>query len=177
MNIEEITQWAKEFTMQDGGHAPTLFLETDKPEMLIAHLAGMPATPEERLSAFINAGRDLGMAHRGEKLVELAFISMNWATMTPVGQPLKTLPSKAPNRKELLTIRHIKLADSGMEYNNYIYEVLRTKKSKKVDLVAFPAEIVQAKDYLLFGLITAYQNPLLTNAQIMQIIHDEQGPQ
>jgi len=112
----------------------------------------------------------------GGRLVELAFINMSWVTKTAVGETPKVRPLQDPNRMELLSVRHIKLTDGGKEYSNQMFEVLRSKKSKVVDLVAFPAEVLEAKDYLLFGLIAAYQDPHLTDAQIMQIIRDEQGP-
>jgi hypothetical protein len=178
MKIKDITEWAKEFMLKDGSHAPTLFVETDAPQMVIAELAGMPGTPAARQPYFLAMGRKLAAEHPGVRVREVAFIAMSWASMQLPGQPApKTLPSKDPNRMELLLIAHLTLdADGSMKEDGQMVEIIRDNKGKVRDLYHRPDTVESGLSPFLILFVLGFNYPQASDSQIMQLMQDMRGP-
>jgi hypothetical protein len=178
MQIDDLTIWAKEFMLKDGKHAPTLFVETDKPEMVIAGLADMPGTPDARLTYFLALGRKFAADHPGERVREVAFIVMSWASKQEVGKPApKVRPSQDPNRMELLLISHVTLnADDSVALDGQMVEILRDGKGKVRDLLQLPGNVEGGQSPMLILFILGFQNPQLSDREIVRIMQDMRGP-
>jgi hypothetical protein len=178
MRIKEITTWAKEFMLKDGKHAPTLFVETDAPKMVIAGLGDMPGTPEARRLYFLEAGRHLAADHPGERMREVALIVMSWASKRFPGQPApKVRPSQDPNRMELLMISHLALnADSSIKLDGQMVEIIRDNTGKVRDLYHLPATVEGGKDPILTLFMLGFNHPQLSNAEIRHRLEALLGP-
>lgn len=143
MDIADITKMAKQFLMEDGSHAPTLFIQTDK-QIIIAEVRDLPGTPTERLLALQAAGQQLGQARRGEVLREVGFIVLGWASMHAVDDPTpRGRPSQDPNRKEIMIISFVRLTPDGVTNESELVEILRDGQGKVHDLYHIPNEIKQ----------------------------------
>lgn len=178
MKIKEITEWAKEFMLKDGSHAPTLFVETNAPKMVIAELADMPGTPELRRLYFLMAGRKFAADHPGEQPREVAFIVMSWANFRLPGQPApKRLPSQDPNRKELLLISHLTVsADNSMKEDGQMVEIIRDRQGKVRDLYHLPATVQGGQSPFLIAFVLGFQHPEWSNQEVWRILQDMRGP-
>lgn len=178
MKIKDITEWAKEFMLKDGKHAPTLFVETDAPQMVIAELADMPGTPDARLLYFMAVGRKFAAEHPGARVREVAFIVMAWANKYVPGQPIpKMRPSQNPDRMELLTISHLIVnADNSMRLDGQMVEIIRDEKGKVRDLYHLPATVEGGQSPILTLFVLGFQNPQASNREIMQLLQDMSGP-
>lgn len=175
MNIQDIISWAKEFMLKDGGHRPTLFVETDKPQMIFADVADMPP-PAQRLAHFIELGRKMGQEHAGENLTEVAIVVMAWGSRQLPGQPApKVRPSQDPKRMEVFMITNMRFVGEKIERGGEIYEILRDGKGKVVDLLKMQG-VGQPQDNLLAGFAAGFKSAIYTEEQIIQMIRDQKGP-
>lgn len=172
MKIEEITEWAKEFLLKDGTHAPTLFVETDKPQLIIAELADMPATPNARLSYFLELGHKLAADHPGERASEVAFIALSWTSKQLPGQPApKHRPSQDPNRMELLVISHLTLnADLTTRLDGQLVEIIRDNEGKVRDLYHLPATAEDGQSAMLLLFMVGFDYPEMSESDIKRIM-------
>ncbi len=176
MHVDDITKMAKEFVLKDGKHGPTLFVETDAPQMLLLGMAEMPPTPAQRLSYFIAIGRKFGQEHAGTTIRELLYVMLAWASLQKVGDPApRGRPSQDPNRKEMLVITHATITGTKVTYTTQMMEVIRANK-KSVDLMQLPAPTQEGSNPQLALFITAFHHPQLTDAEIMRLSRDAQGP-
>ncbi len=178
MKIKDITAWAKEFMLKDGTHGPTLFVETDKPQMVVAGLTDMPATPDVRLPYFLALGRRFAAEHPGEHAREVAFIALSWASKQLPGQPAsKHRPSQDPNRMELLMISHLTVnADGPMKLDGQFVEVIRDNQGKVRDLYHLPTSVQSGQSPILTAFVLGFHHPQWSTSQVMQVLQDLQGP-
>jgi hypothetical protein len=175
MHVDEIMAMAKEFVLKDGKHGPTLFVETDA-QIVIAGLANLPPTPEERQDAFIAVGRKFRQDHPDEQLREILYIMLAWTSLQKVGDPApRVRPSQDPQRKEMLVMTHAIVTGATATYSTQLLEVIRPTK-KTADLVQLPAPIKEGGNTQLDLFIAAYHNPLLPDAAIRQYVRDARGP-
>ncbi len=177
MKIDEITTWAKEFLLKDGTHDPTLFVETDAPQLVVAGLADMPASPNTRMSYFLALGRKLAADHPGERVREVAFIALSWASKQLPGQPTpKQRPSQDPNRMELLAISHLTSnADHSVKLDGQLVEIIRDNRGKLRDLLPLPTTAQDAQNPLLVLFILGWRYPELSERELKQLLRDTLG--
>lgn len=175
MKIKEITEWAKEFMLKDGTHAPTLFVETDAPQMVIAELADIPGTSTERLPYFLAAGRKLAADYPGGRVREVAFIVMAWASMHAIGQPApKMRPSQDPKRIELLTISHLTVnANDSVKLDGQMVEIIRDGSGQVRDLLHLSATVEGGQSPMLLLFILGFQHPHFSDREIMRLLQDK----
>jgi hypothetical protein len=172
MKIDEITAWAKELLLEDGTHAPTLFVETDAPEVIISELADLPPTPNARLSYFLELGRHLARKHPNEQAREVAFIALSWASKQAPDQPVPEYrPSQDPNRMELLVISHLTLrADFTTRLDGQLVEIIRDNEGKVRDLYQLPGNVESGESAMLVLFILGFQYPEMTELEFKQIM-------
>ncbi len=177
MKIEEMTTWAKEFLLQDGTHAPTLFVETEVGQV-IAELPDLPETTNQRLSYFLALGRHFAAAHPGENVRELAFIALSWASKQLPGEPAPKLrPSQDPNRVELLMISHLTVnPDHTVKLDGQMVEIIRDNDGKLRDLFHLPGSVEGGQSPVLVLFVLGARYPDLSEAEIKRLMLDALGP-
>ena len=177
MEIDEITTWAKKFLLKDGTHDPTLFVETDAPQVIVAGLANMPAALDIRMSYFLAVGRKFATDHPGEQMHEVAFIELSWASKQLPGQSTpKHRPAQDPNRTELLTISHLTAnADHSVKLDGQSVEIIRDNKGKLRDLLPLPTTAEDGQSPLLVLFLLGFRYPELSEREIKQLLRDTMG--
>lgn len=95
MDLSDVVSLAKESMLQNGRHAPTFYVETEKKTNMIA-LGFFPDTSLERQKLCFALGRRFGSEYPGVELQHVYFVSEAWATITPLQGEVE--------RKEVLTV-------------------------------------------------------------------------
>jgi len=148
--VKAITDIAKRVFLQDGYHAPTVFVKgTDKKAAI--QLVRFGATAGERELDMLNAGTWLACTHNVGELELIVFVSEGW-----MGTNLEVLPSQDPKRIEVLLINSLDVRTQ--EEHMLPFEVKRDPKGTVLDLkeLVLP-ETVAAKGILLPAFQKGYQ--------------------
>ena len=149
-DVKAITDIAKRVFLEDGYHAPTVFVKGTANKAAI-QLARFGATAGERELDMLNTGTWLASKHNVGELELIVFVSEAW-----MGTNLDVRPSRDPKRIEVLMITS--LDTRTQEENMFPFEVKRDPKGKVIDLkeMALP-EAVETKGRLLPAFQRGYQ--------------------
>lgn len=130
-SFEDITEKAKEITLQDGEHVPVLIVEGSK-SLIVSQIQAMPDTHGERLELMRFIGQLAAKSGKVGKLEQVFFISEGWMSTASKDQPHDTRPSKDPARKEVLIISGLQL--NGLKKSLRLFEMVRNQSKQVVAL-------------------------------------------
>jgi hypothetical protein len=120
LSLEEVIRTAKEITLQDGGHVPTVLAEGGG--VTIATQLEFRGTHQERVATMHAAGFALGKSGQLSQLEQVFFISEGWMSIPEEGK-LEVPPSQDPNRIEVLLISRLDMAESQADL--VMFEMVR----------------------------------------------------
>jgi len=130
--LEEVVRVAKETTLQDGWHMPTV-LADDGRVSVVLQMTEMGKTHQERVAMMNAAGFALGKSDTIGQLEQVFFITEAWMSMPPGGE-LTLPPSQDPNRIEVLLISQLEVAERRGDL--VMFEMIRDGE-QLVDLKEF----------------------------------------
>lgn len=128
--VKAITDIAKRVFLEDGYHAPMVFVHGTNQKAAI-QLAHFGATAGERELDMLNAGTWLACKHNVGELELIVFVNEAW-----IGRNFNVLPSQDPNRIEVLLINSLDARTK--EENLLAFEVKRNPKGNVRALKDFP---------------------------------------
>lgn len=133
-NLEDVARFAKEVTLKQGWHIPTIIAEGTK-RSIIGTLAEFPNTHEEKVDLMFSTG--FGLAQSGEvgKLKQVFLISEGWMSVAEEGKPPEMQPSLDPNRKEVLLVSNLVIEQH--QGSIVVLEMVRDVEGKLIDLREF----------------------------------------
>ena len=124
-SIEHIAELAQETLLRDGQHSPTLFVQDDENKLVVAHLAQLPPSHEDKLQYLFQAGFMLSEQSPISTLKQVFFVTEAWLSQARDGNMPNMRPSLAPQPKEVLIISTLHLYKSQTQIA--VYEMLRDK--------------------------------------------------
>lgn len=101
--FELVTLVARELTLRDGGHEPTLIIDGSNGPAVVQIDALAPRLGE-RIEQMFFAGASLARKGHVGRLRQVFFIAEGWVSTAQDGSPPNLPPSQDPNRKEVLII-------------------------------------------------------------------------
>lgn len=101
--FELVTLVARELTLRNGGHAPTLIIDGSS-ALVFAQMDALAPSPQGRIEQMFSAGIALAREGRVGRLGQVFFISEAWVSAAQDGSLPHARPSQDPNRKEMLII-------------------------------------------------------------------------
>jgi hypothetical protein len=122
-SIDHIANLAQETLLRDGYHSPTLFVQDDENKLVVAQLAELPPTHEDKLQYLFQAGFMLSEQSPISSLKQVFFVTEAWLSQARDGKLPLTRPSLDPQRKEVLIISTLHLHQSNTQIA--VYEMLR----------------------------------------------------
>jgi len=126
--IEKVAEIAKQAALEHDGHIPTLIVEGNEGST-IGHLPDLPGTHEARCQMMYAAGSFLAVDGRIGLLNQVFFICEGWMSVRKEGEELKTLPSKDPDRIEVLIVDGY---DAQKLHNQAIFLEIKRDSQKRV---------------------------------------------
>ena len=124
--VEQIIRLAKKLVLEMGYHEPILFVKGSKSKFVL-NFKEFGDTSEQRERNMLNAGATLAYKHNVGELEALVFVNEAW-----MGTNINVLPSKDPNRIEVLLINTF---DPGTKEESLImFEMVRNAQGKVTDL-------------------------------------------
>jgi hypothetical protein len=176
MDINDITQYAKEMLLQHGSHIPTFFVERkgDQVDMII--LDHLEDSTMEKIRQFFTIGRGLARKHhwKAKEIREIIFVVEAWMSTQVAGeQRTYARPADDPERKECLIVS--KLAVKPRLYGKpklvttmQIVEMLRAGDS--LDLLPMPGEIKECDHRLLTAFLAGITSTEFTEEQLVAMV-------
>jgi len=148
--VKEIADVAKKIFLQDGYHAPMVFVKGTNGKLFF-ELTNFGATAGERERSMLNAGTLIACKRNVGDLELIILVNEAW-----MGMNLSLMPSQDPKRIEALLISSLDARTK--EERLLIFEVKRDPKGKVLDLkeLIFP-NTVEAKGWLLPAFLKGYQ--------------------
>jgi len=144
LSLEEVIRTAKEITLQDGGHVPTVLAEGGG--VTIATQLEFRGTHQERVATMHAAGFALGKSGQLSQLEQVFFISEGWMSRHQRGTP-PVPPSEDPHRIEVLLVSRLDVAQKRNELA--VYEIVRQGEavvdlSHQGDLSSYDSPLLKA---------------------------------
>lgn len=103
MAFELVTLVAREMTLRDGGHVPTLIIDGSNGPVFV-QIDQLAPSHHGRIEQMFFAGAALAREGHVGRLQQVFFISEAWLSTARDGLPPEPRPSQDPNRKEVLII-------------------------------------------------------------------------
>lgn len=131
LSLEEVAQFAKTVTLEDGYHRPTVIVEGAL-QVIATQLESIAPTHEGRaqqmymLGAVLAERSDLGV------LQQVFFITEAWMSIATKDNPPRILPSQDPQRKEILAVSRLTVQPPQTEM--VIFEMQRDSANKLIQL-------------------------------------------
>jgi len=148
--VKEIADAAKKIFLQDGYHAPMVFVKGTNGKVFF-ELMSFGATAGERERSMLNAGTLIACKRNVGDLELIILVNEAW-----MGTNLGVMPSQDPKRIEALLVNS--LDARTQEERLLIFEIKRDPKGNKLDLkeMVLP-EVVETKGKLLPAFQKGYQ--------------------
>lgn len=137
LSLAEVSQRAKEVTLKDGEHAPTLMVEGNRAGSVMQFTELAP-THEGRAQQMFTAGFWLAQQREIGSLSQVFFITEAWMSASQGGQLPTVMPSQDPQRLEVLIISQLQVVSQRKDVA--IWEMQRNPEGQLVQLVAFNVE-------------------------------------
>ena len=133
--LDEVVELAKEVALEHGGHVPTVIAQGSA-GTVVAQLADLPETGHERSRRMHAAGSTLARSGQVGELQQAFFIFEAWISMPEGDRPFEMLPSRDPNRKEVILISSLHLDDEQIDL--LLFEMVRDDAEQLVALEPLP---------------------------------------
>lgn len=166
LSIEQIAGSAREQLLRDGEHPPTLIAEGSR-QATITEFESLGSTFQEREHQMMQAGFLLARDADFGMLKQAFFISEAWMSEAPMDKPPTVSPSQDPNRKEILTVSDLTVAD--FQVRIVVFEMVRDRQGKLTEVKAFASfadPLVNAQSPLLEALLFGFA---------MGLVRDDNG--
>jgi hypothetical protein len=131
VTLEQVLDQAREVILRDGGHAPTVIADGSHAAVSLA-LPELGDTHDERRFQMFAAGFMLGHSRRLGALRQAFFVSEGWMSVAEGEIPPRVPPSEDPNRKEVLFVSSLKLADG--KASMVIFEMIRDSEGELFEI-------------------------------------------
>ena len=157
LSLEEVICLAKEVTLRDGIHLPTVMAEVNA-QTVVIQLVEFPDTHEGRAQQMFAAGFLLAQSGQMEQLQQVFFISEGWMSMAKEGKLPERPPSQDPNRKEILFISRLKI--KSQETQLVVFEMLRDEEGRLTELEELQSaanEETQVESPLLVAFVAGFE--------------------
>src|SRR5918996_2946281 len=122
ITIEEIISNAKEVMLREGKHIPVLIVEGGK-NLIAGQIPNMPPTHGERVELMRFLGQAAAKSGRINQLQQVFMVTEGWMSEPREEKGELIRPSEDPNRKEVLIVSAIQMAEGKKHIK--IYEVIR----------------------------------------------------
>jgi hypothetical protein len=132
--LEEVVRMAKEVTLQDGHHLPTVIADGSAHTAAV-QLPGLADTHQERARQMFTTGVFLAHSQQVGALKQVFFVSEAWMSLPGEKESPAVLPSQDPKRREILAISRLKIPTH--ENTLVIFEMLRDETGQLTDLREF----------------------------------------
>lgn len=131
LSLDEVAQFAKTVTLEDGYHRPTIIVEGAL-QVIATQIENVAPTHEGRAQQMFMLGAVL--AERGDLgvLQQVFFITEAWMSVSTTDKPPHVLPSQDPHRKEILVVSRLTVQPPQTEM--VIYEMKRNSVNKLIQL-------------------------------------------
>jgi hypothetical protein len=148
--VKEIANFAKKIFLQDGYHAPMVFVKGTSGKVFF-ELVNFGETAGERERSMLNAGTLIACKRNVGDLELIILVNEAW-----MGMNLSVMPSQDPKRIEALLVNS--LDARTQEERLLIFEIKRDPKGNILDLkeMVLP-EVVETKGWLLPAFLKGYQ--------------------
>jgi hypothetical protein len=151
LSLEEVAQFAKTVTLEDGYHRPTVIVEGAL-QVIATQLESIAPTHEGRAQQMFMLGAVLAERSELGVLQQVFFITEAWMSIATKDNPPRILPSQDPQRKEILAVSRMTFLPPQTEM--VIYEMKRDSEGKLISLEDIDRKIaseneVQAESPLL----------------------------
>ncbi len=169
MDIQALTQHAKEFLLQDRELAPVLFAELSGKEITLHFFATFPNSLRAQRAAMFELGRSHGKRHKNAEITQLCLIQEVWGQTSACGAPIPPYkPSEDPARKEYLLVHVLNVGPGQQyEYQGRFIEILRAGGS--IDL-APESEPYEAKEGLLDYFLAGFRRRDLSEKKLRKLL-------
>ncbi len=127
LTLADIVSLGQETTLANGGHVPAIIVEGSHQTVAVA-LDTVGSTLMNRQEQMLFAGLALAITREVGALQQVFFISEGWMSVAEPNQPIATLPSQDPQRKEVLMVSGLALPTHTAEI--IIFEMKRDDARK-----------------------------------------------
>lgn len=131
LSLEEVAQFAKTVTLEDGYHRPTVIVEGAL-QVIATQLESIAPTHEGRAQQMFTLGAVLAERSDLGVLQQVFFITEAWMSIATADKPPEFLPSQDPQRKEILAVSRLTIQPPRTEM--VIYEMKRDSANKLIQL-------------------------------------------
>jgi hypothetical protein len=135
MDLDTLSDFAREVLLRDGFHAASLFIETSE-KVVALQIPEMGETHEDRAAQMLLAGFKLAQIANIGILKQVFFITEAWLSVVEDNKPY-IQPSKDPKRKEVLIITQMDVSENKMVTRTL--EMKRDKRGKLTQVIKRPA--------------------------------------
>jgi hypothetical protein len=131
--FEELVDLIKRFALKNGGHQPTLIVESSKTPK-ITEFQNMPATHDERAFMLFSLGMKMAAMDEIGDLIAVWFITEGWMSKIQKGEQIAKLPSQDPDRVEVLSAIRAEVDGGNLKSRGVIFEMIRNEQGSLIDL-------------------------------------------
>jgi hypothetical protein len=135
LTLEQVINQAREIIVRDGEHVPTLIADGSRRSVVIP-LPEIGDTHDERRVQMFAAGFVLGHSRGLGILRQVFFVSEGWLSLAEGKMPPRMPPSEDPNRREVLFVSSLKLAERKADM--VVFEMIRDSKGELVEIRPLP---------------------------------------
>lgn len=163
MTFDDLVQIARETMLRDGEHAPLLYLEGTARDGIIG-LEFMPESHSAKANMMRVIGLDFALKHPKNRIKTVSMVNEGWMLKVSPGEDY-VMPSKSPNRIEVLVITRLTVANMKTRMANL--RVVRDEQGKVMELVV-PDEMegaFQPRAFLLEAFVEGWRVAKQGNVQ------------
>jgi len=149
--VKKIIEIAKQVFLQDGYHAPMVFIKGDKGKVVV-EMKNFGSNSYQRELDMLNLGTDVACKHNVGDMDLVVIVSEAWASRT-----MQMLPSRDPKRIEILSINFLNVG--SQEEKASMFQVIRNKWGKAIELRPFDksTEFFEVKGHILPAFVRGYK--------------------
>lgn len=131
LTLQEVTRLAQEVILREGAHLPTVIAEGSE-QTVIAHIAHLAGTHEERTQQLFTVGFMLAQSNLVGRLEQVFLVAEGWLSEAEEGRLPPYPPSRDPRRKEILFVSSLTVRDrqAGLA----LFEMLRDRQGDLTEL-------------------------------------------
>ena len=172
MDMTQLWQSVKDTVLKDGEHIPMIYAEMPEEIVLVA-VVGDTKTTSEKYRFLFNAGRNVGMEHKGKELISLCFVVEAWVSTLRPGEQRKYAPSKDPKRREAIIAQSMDLTEKPVKQMVYMAEMIRDGSGALIDLLPdnepIKAEYTLLPPFLAGWLSASYSSDELAEMAMQEL--------
>jgi len=149
--VKKIIDIAKEVFLQDGYHAPMVFVKGDKGKVVV-EIKNFGNDSYQRELTMLNLGTHVACEQNVGDLDLVVIVSEAWANRT-----MQMLPSRDPKRIEILSINFLNVG--SQEEKAAVFKVIRDRWGKAIELRPYDesTDFFEVKGHILPAFVRRYK--------------------